>query len=224
MFRCAMFCVLLGSLGKNGQAPLSLLVMNNLSEGPVENIVNNYHRTAEIILCHLELQAKIASNRVAMFTGPLEGVLENQLSRGLRILKKAVNFIRRSIAPFLSDVSEKDTAEDNKLDQREFQLSLVAQRKAIESELNEEEIDSKNARKITSRISKRCNDIFVKGVDKCRDTFTSIKSLNRRLQSIKFCKKHLEESRMSNTMERELDDVVKLTSAVEKEMKINVRL
>ncbi|KJH46119.1 hypothetical protein DICVIV_07809 [Dictyocaulus viviparus] len=103
MFRCAMLCVLIGAMGKNGQAPLSLLILDNLSEGSITNIVTNYQvlslmirssahyypcpmnklfvlkRTAEILLCHLELQAKIASNRVSMLTGPVEAVLERQL-------------------------------------------------------------------------------------------------------------------------------------------------
>lgn len=53
-----------------------MLVMSNLQEGPVTNMMSNYETTSEIVMCHIDLQAKIAANRVALLTGPLEELIE----------------------------------------------------------------------------------------------------------------------------------------------------
>lgn len=72
------------------------MIATNLNDGPLENIISNYKLTAEMILCHLQLQAKvflglgkesgqfqIVSNRIALFSGPLEEILENSLGISL---------------------------------------------------------------------------------------------------------------------------------------------
>uniref|UniRef100_A0A158P691 KAP NTPase domain-containing protein n=1 Tax=Angiostrongylus cantonensis TaxID=6313 RepID=A0A158P691_ANGCA len=172
MFRCAMLCVLLGAMGKNGQgktccltghrsdlatrwsvAPLSLLILENLQDGSITNIVTNYQRTAEILLCHLELQAKIASNRVSMLTGPVEGVLERQIDLGLQMLKDLISTIRSILVPFLAEIKATRTKEDKKLDERDEQISNLARRKALDSmmmnkkksEENNEDDDNKES-------------------------------------------------------------------------------
>ncbi|EGT43511.1 hypothetical protein CAEBREN_26323, partial [Caenorhabditis brenneri] len=75
-FRCALFCVLIGAFGKQGQYPFTMLVMSNLQEGPITNMMTNYETTSEIVMCHIELQSKIVANRVALLTGPLEVLIE----------------------------------------------------------------------------------------------------------------------------------------------------
>lgn len=139
MFRCALLCVLLGAMGKNGQAPLSLLILHNLNEGPITNIVSNYQRTAEILLCHLELQAKIASNRVSMLTGPVEAVLEKQIEVGLEMLRDLVRKIRAMASPFMAEVKAARTKEDKKMDERDEHLNNFAKRKALKSVMKNEE-------------------------------------------------------------------------------------
>lgn len=61
---------MVGALGKNGQAPLTAMIATNLNDGPLENIISNYKLTAEMILCHLQLQAKV-------FLGQLEKKVGN---------------------------------------------------------------------------------------------------------------------------------------------------
>ncbi|KAK5966550.1 hypothetical protein GCK32_008092 [Trichostrongylus colubriformis] len=206
MFRCAMLCVLFGALGQNGQAPLSLLILDNLNEGPITNIVSNYQRTAEILLCHLELQAKIASNRVSMLTGPVEAVLEKQIEIGLEMLRNLVHKIRTLLTPFMSEIKAAQTKEDKKMEDRDAALNRFAQRKALKTMMKDEEeseakaeeqeslgmskenasklLDSRptwaefkttHGRQIARRVAKRCNDVFVKGVEKCQDLMSSVK-------------------------------------------------
>ncbi|VDO22720.1 unnamed protein product [Haemonchus placei] len=120
MFRCAMLCVLFGALGKNGQAPLSLLILHNLNEGPITNIVSNFQRTAEILLCHLELQAKIATNRVSMLTEPVEAVLEKQLGKYCIIYVITLPIM----TPFMAELKASRTKEDKKMEDRDAQLNV----------------------------------------------------------------------------------------------------
>ncbi|RCN41290.1 hypothetical protein ANCCAN_12751 [Ancylostoma caninum] len=190
-------------------APLSLLILDNLNDGPISNIVSNYQRTAEILLCHLELQAKIASNRVSMLTGPVEAVLEKQIEIGLQMLKDLIKKIRSIITPFLAEIKASKTNEDKNMEERDDQLNVrisYAQRKVLKSLMKEEseelqksdekeslgtskenadkllktkpawtEFKTIQGRHIAKRIAKRCNDVFIKGVDKCRDLMSSVK-------------------------------------------------
>ncbi|XGW01508.1 hypothetical protein V3C99_013992, partial [Haemonchus contortus] len=283
MFRCAMLCVLFGALGKNGQAPLSLLILHNLNEGPITNIVSNFQRTAEILLCHLELQAKIATNRVSMLTEPVEAVLEKQLEVGLEMLRNLVRKIRAIMTPFMAELRAFRTKEDKKMEDRDAQLNSFAQRKALKSMMKDEEkseaeqkaeeqeslgmskekadklLSSKptwadfkttHGRQIARRVAKRCNDVFVKGVDKCQNLMSSVKDkcyetlpwylmffvcpklnaeeacnvLQRRLQSIDACKKYMADARMSNSMEEDINDVVNLTHILDTELQVNLHM
>ncbi|WKY09986.1 hypothetical protein Q1695_002381 [Nippostrongylus brasiliensis] len=275
MFRCAMLCVLLGAMGKNGQAPLSLLIMENLNDGPITNIVSNYQRTAEILLCHLELQAKIASNRVSMLTGPVEAVLERQIEVGLDMLRELVRKVRTMLSPFMTEIKATRTKEDKKMDDRDEYLNSFAKRKVLDSIMKDEDespeekqendreslgMSQENAskvleqkpawtefktlqgRQLARRAAQRCNDVFVKGVEKCRDgkcyqtlpwylmffvcPFLNVEEgcniLQRRLQSVDACKKYMEKAQMSNSMESDMNDVANLTAVMDQELQVNL--
>ncbi|CAI4223353.1 unnamed protein product [Auanema sp. JU1783] len=270
MFRCALFCVLLGSLGKNGQAPLTMMLFDNLREGPMENIITNYRLTAEIIVCHLELQAKIISNRVSLFTGPLEAVLETQLNRGLKVLKKATSFVRRLIAPFMNEISPKYTKEDEILDKTDKQLQILVRRRALGVATDDElhsltELEMRNitnsqpfwsrfktdiGRRIAHRMSKKCNDIFSKGVETCREVFLGVENkcydtlpfiinflvckrlnmesacqdIDRRRKSFKLCQSHLESSNIGSAMEADILEVANLTTELDREAAVNIHM
>ncbi|KAK6753714.1 hypothetical protein RB195_012979 [Necator americanus] len=283
MFRCALLCVLFGAMGKNGQAPLSLLILDNLNDGPISNIVSNYQRTAEILLCHLELQAKIASNRVSMLTGPVEAVLEKQIEVGLQMLRDLVKKIRSILTPFMAEIKASRTSEDKKMEERDDQLNSYAQRKALDALMKDEqepieqkknderdalgtskekadkllktkpawtEFKTSQGRQIAKRISKRCNDVFIKGVDKCRDLMSSVKDkcfeampwylmyfvcpklnaeeacniMQRRLQSLSACQKHMENAQMSGSMEGDVNDLINITDSLDNELQANLHV
>ncbi|VDM58844.1 unnamed protein product [Angiostrongylus costaricensis] len=221
MFRCAMLCVLLGAMGKNGQAPLSLLILENLQDGSITNIVTNYQRTAEILLCHLELQAKIASNRVSMLTGPVEGVLERQLDLGLQMLKDLISTIRSILVPFLAEIKTTRTKEDKKLDERDEQISNLARRKALDSMMmnekkSEEHNEDDDSKESAGKPKK----------DDAKPTWAEFKTkiMKRRLESLGACKQFMRNAQMSNTMEGDLNDVVNLTNSLDTELQANLHM
>ncbi|CAB3399054.1 unnamed protein product [Caenorhabditis bovis] len=108
IFRCALLLVFVGAIGKQGQYPFTLLIVNNLHEGPLNNMIANYEMTSDIVMCHLELQSKIVGNRVTLLTGPIEQVIEKFVAKGTRAMKKVSRETREMLAPFIEFLSEKN--------------------------------------------------------------------------------------------------------------------
>ncbi|VDK74756.1 unnamed protein product [Litomosoides sigmodontis] len=78
LFRCAIICVLFGALGKNGQNLLTVIVFNSLSAGPMENIVQNFQVSTNMITCHIKQKENMITQRVVMATGPIESFMAKE--------------------------------------------------------------------------------------------------------------------------------------------------
>lgn len=78
LFRCAIICVLFGALGKNGQNLLTVIVFNSLSTGPIENIVQNFQVSTNMITCHIKQKENMITQRVVMATGPIESFMAKE--------------------------------------------------------------------------------------------------------------------------------------------------
>ncbi|EFP11292.1 hypothetical protein CRE_30867 [Caenorhabditis remanei] len=128
-FRCALFCVLIGAFGKQGQYPFTMLVMSNLQEGPITNMMTNYETTSEIVMCHIELQSKIVANRVALLTGPLEELIEKLMAKGIRAMKAVSRETRALITPFMELLKKEKTKTDKKIEIERSQLADIEKRK-----------------------------------------------------------------------------------------------
>lgn len=83
LFRCAIVCVLFGALGKNGQNLLTIIVFNNLSTGPVENIIKNFKISTDMVTCHIKQKEDMMTQRVVMATGPIEAFMAKQFGKFL---------------------------------------------------------------------------------------------------------------------------------------------
>ncbi|VDN06680.1 unnamed protein product [Thelazia callipaeda] len=81
LFRCAIICVLFGALGKNGQNLLTVIVINNLSYGPVENIVQNFKVSTNMITCHIKQKEDMMAQRVILSTGPIEAFMAEHFGK-----------------------------------------------------------------------------------------------------------------------------------------------
>lgn len=69
----------LGALGRTGQGLFSIFIFERLSDGPIDNLVYNFQLSSQIVICHLELQSKITTQRITLAAGPIEALLEKQL-------------------------------------------------------------------------------------------------------------------------------------------------
>lgn len=76
VFRAATVCVCLGGLGKSGQGLLTLFVVGQLHDGPMNNLLHNFELTANILICHLELQGQLGEEKLRLATGPVEALFE----------------------------------------------------------------------------------------------------------------------------------------------------
>ncbi|CAI5452569.1 unnamed protein product [Caenorhabditis angaria] len=119
IFRCALFCVLIGAFGKQGQYPFTMLVASNLHDGPITNMMNNYQTTADIVICHIDLQGKIVANRVALMTGPLQKIIEQLTTKGTRAMRNLARGTRTLLGPFMDLIHEDDegATEDEKIEE-----------------------------------------------------------------------------------------------------------
>uniref|UniRef100_A0A1I7UMV4 DC_STAMP domain-containing protein n=1 Tax=Caenorhabditis tropicalis TaxID=1561998 RepID=A0A1I7UMV4_9PELO len=102
--------------------------------------------------------------------------------------------------------------------------------------------------KIADKMSKNCEEMFNKGIDKCRnlaaELVTSCKdaiiwpieaficpklsvegicdAVERKVQSLNICKKQLEESHVDPTVEKDITDVMELTDEIEENSQIEL--
>uniref|UniRef100_A0A915E1M1 Uncharacterized protein n=1 Tax=Ditylenchus dipsaci TaxID=166011 RepID=A0A915E1M1_9BILA len=105
VFRCALLCVCVGALSKTGQGFLTIFIVNQLSEGPIQNIVENFRLTSSIVLCHLDMQSRITAQRITLASGPIEALLEKHFGQSATIGRKVVRTLKSLIEPFTEDLS-----------------------------------------------------------------------------------------------------------------------
>lgn len=60
---------------------MSVFVLDQLTSGPMANIMSNFEITSNIIVCQLEQQSKITAQRVTLATGPIEQLFEKHFGR-----------------------------------------------------------------------------------------------------------------------------------------------
>ncbi|NP_001343857.1 Dendritic cell-specific transmembrane protein-like domain-containing protein [Caenorhabditis elegans] len=283
IFRCALFCVLIGAFGKQGQYPFTMLVMSNLQEGPISNMMSNYETTSEIVMCHIELQSKITANRVALLTGPLEELIEKLMAKGIRAMKAVSRETRALITPFMELLKTEKTKIDKKIEIERGQLEDIEKRKqrilkmwekSMNRSLTEEDqiagellpaedlIDNVTIgeppvwkkfktpliQKMADKMSRNCEQMFNKGIDKCRNLAAELVSsckdaiiwpieaficpklnvegvcdaVERRVQSMNICRNQLEESHVDPSIEKDVTDVMKLTEELEQNSNIEL--
>lgn len=76
MVRVSLVCAILSGFSSTGQGLLSMYVLENINEGPIQNTMENFGISTKITICHLEIQARIAKRRIELQAGPLKGIFE----------------------------------------------------------------------------------------------------------------------------------------------------
>nr|CDJ87704.1 Orn DAP Arg decarboxylase 2 domain containing protein [Haemonchus contortus] len=161
-----------------------------------------------------------------------------------------MSFAQRKALKSMMKDEEKSEAEQKAEEQESLGMSKEKADKLLSSKPTWADFKTTHGRQIARRVAKRCNDVFVKGVDKCQNLMSSVKDkcyetlpwylmffvcpklnaeeacnvLQRRLQSIDACKKYMADARMSNSMEGDMNDVVNLTNILDTELQVNLHM
>uniref|UniRef100_A0A915DY80 Dendritic cell-specific transmembrane protein-like domain-containing protein n=1 Tax=Ditylenchus dipsaci TaxID=166011 RepID=A0A915DY80_9BILA len=193
VFRCALLCVCVGALSKTGQGFLTIFIVNQLSEGPIQNIVENFRLTSSIVLCHLDMQSRITAQRITLASGPIEALLEKHFGQSATIGRKVVRTLKSLIEPFTEDLSTSNE-EDETLAAVIDNAQAMADRQQIVEGMKYDEgtsstptieevqpvwtkFKSKLGRSIARRFTQRCQQMFAGAVEKCHKKFQDAQSL-----------------------------------------------
>ncbi|KAM3716664.1 E3 ubiquitin-protein ligase [Dirofilaria immitis] len=192
LFRCAIICVLFGALGKNGQNLLTVVVFNSLSSGPIENILQNFKVSTNMITCHIKQKEDMMTQRVVMATGPVEAFMAREFGKSTSKGRKVIAMLKSLVEPLEYDFTLSD--EDKALAATIDAAEVLHTRDSL---LNKEPENSKEGlgiktqksvvptwNKLKSNLSKllsirmhyQCNEVFDKGVKKCHDAFRDMKN------------------------------------------------
>ncbi|CAG9537036.1 unnamed protein product [Cercopithifilaria johnstoni] len=192
LFRCAIICVLFGALGKNGQNLLTVIVFNSLSAGPIENIVENFQVSTNMITCHIKQKEDMMTQRIVMATGPIESFMAKEFGKSTSKGRKVIAMLKSLVEPIEYDftLSDEDRALAATIDAAE---ALQRRDTLLNKEPENVKEDAENKmqksappawNKLKSKLSKllsirmhyQCNEVFDKGVKKCHDTFRDMKN------------------------------------------------
>lgn len=66
----------MASLGRTGQGIFAVFVVEQVVEGSIFNVANNFQITTKILTCNLDVQTQITAERVSLATGPIEALME----------------------------------------------------------------------------------------------------------------------------------------------------
>ncbi|KAI6189950.1 DC-STAMP domain-containing protein [Aphelenchoides bicaudatus] len=187
VFRCASICVFVGGLGKGGQGVLSLYMLEQLNQGPMENIFYNIELTSNIIICHLELESEMINQRIGLTTGPLEEMFTKKFGATATFGKKVVKMLKALVEPFRNDL-QFSNEEDKALAAAIDGSSVYAERQdAVMDHVGVEQstlapnnetlrpawtkLKTELGRNAARRLQQRCEQTFAESVRKCHETF-----------------------------------------------------
>uniref|UniRef100_A0A1I8A7C8 DC_STAMP domain-containing protein n=1 Tax=Steinernema glaseri TaxID=37863 RepID=A0A1I8A7C8_9BILA len=193
VFRCALICTCLGALGGNGQALLSVFVLEQVQVGPINNTITNFKSTANMIVCHLDVQKKLMNQKAELLAGNFTRKVEKEFGKSIEQSKEVVGTVRSSFQPFMEHF-DVDNDEERRLERVLANARARRERAQVVQGLDsskagtekENAVDetielpfwaqfkSKVARTTARRMEQQCQEIIVNSLGECERTFTKL--------------------------------------------------
>uniref|UniRef100_A0AC35TMI5 DC_STAMP domain-containing protein n=1 Tax=Rhabditophanes sp. KR3021 TaxID=114890 RepID=A0AC35TMI5_9BILA len=190
-FRCILVVAGITTLGRSGIGIVSWKIIDNIMEGPIDNIRHNFQETALAFTCFASMQKSVTEERFNLAVGPLEHFLQQNIANGIKVSKKIISTIRLVIQPFMSDLKDEDTEEDisakglkkyaTDLETREMAKNGItshvddAKGDASQSVLKYSKFRNKLTKKLLVRIEDRCMEMFNSVSAKCIGVLETVK-------------------------------------------------
>lgn len=186
VFRCATICAIIGAIGKSGQGLMSVFVLDQLTSGPMANIMSNFEITSNIIVCQLEQQSKITAQRVTLATGPIEQLFEKHFGRAASMGRKFVYSLKALMDPLNQELQSTEN-EDEALAAELDNAQAISQRESIIEGVSVNETNetlreanehlqpawtlykSHLGRNYYRRMSQRCEQIYANAAKQCTE-------------------------------------------------------
>uniref|UniRef100_A0A0K0E967 DC_STAMP domain-containing protein n=1 Tax=Strongyloides stercoralis TaxID=6248 RepID=A0A0K0E967_STRER len=190
IFRSFLIVAVITTIGRSGLTIVSWKVMDNLINGPITNIAENFKQTATGFTCFVALQKNVTEERFTLAAGPLEHFIQSNIAKGIKISKKIINTIKVILQPFKDEVEEK-TDEDELAESLKKYKTTIEERELVKNDIKNiidiqktnvsdtiikhSKFRSKLVKKMATRIEDRCMEIFRQVTTSCISYLDSAK-------------------------------------------------
>lgn len=155
----------------------------------MSNIFHNIELTSNIIICHLELEADMVNQRVALTTGPLEALFEKHFA-GATFGQKTIKMLKSLLEPFRSELQFTND-EDEVLAAAIDGSKAYAERQTLVEDVEEKpkpknetlrpawtKLKTELGRNAARRAQQRCEQTFASSIRRCHETFAETQVKN----------------------------------------------
>ncbi|CEF64876.1 Dendritic cell-specific transmembrane protein-like domain-containing protein [Strongyloides ratti] len=174
-FRSILIVAVVTTIGRSGLTIVTWKIMDNLINGPVTNMAENFKQTATGITCFVALQKNVTEERFTLAAGPLEHFIQSNIAKGIKISKKIINTIKVILQPFKDEVEEK-TEEDELAESLKKYKTSIEERELLKNNIKDivdvqktnisdtvvkySKFRSNLVKKMATRMEDRCMEIF----------------------------------------------------------------
>ncbi|TKR80824.1 hypothetical protein L596_014828 [Steinernema carpocapsae] len=195
-FRAAVICLVLMSLGTNGQAVFSVFVFDAIRDGPVRNTISNVEASIGLIICNLEIQNEVLQAWRSDRSFPRTPGDENDgcwfswhfFRSAIQKSKKNVEGLEDNMADFMEHYGE-DEQENERLDVVNDNYIVLRNRAYLQTgfpprkdkQPHWTQYKSNLARDIARKIEQHCIELELTTMRKCESSFGGLVRWCRRL-------------------------------------------
>ncbi|RUS80139.1 hypothetical protein EGW08_012096, partial [Elysia chlorotica] len=185
--RCTLSLVMPSFMGKAGRSYITAFAIIYLIEGPITNIIGNSKEIVRALTCNSALIANHTKTKWKLRLHPIEGAV-GDLTKDNFQLNRVARSIKRAFAPLKREIN-KNLIEEESMEARIKQVDKIKKKeggpkddtlKKINEAHKYDNEDPDAGKEVEKQWKKkvqlRCQDIFSKGVVRCREKMSKLYS------------------------------------------------